>query len=74
MNGREEHTVTAAEIQIVETEAERVQRWRAAELERAGYTPEQAAELAGRNDVDLHRAVELVASGCPSDLALRILL
>ena len=66
--------MTAAEIQIVETEAERVQRWRAAELERAGYTPEQAAELAGRNDVDLHRAVELVASGCPSDLAVRILL
>lgn len=66
--------MTAAEIQIVETEAERVQRWRATELERAGYTPEQAAELAGRNDVDLHRAVELVASGCPSDLALRILL
>jgi hypothetical protein len=66
--------MTAAEIQIVETEAERVQRWRANELERAGYTAEQAAELASRPEVDLHRAVELVASGCPSDLAIRILL
>ncbi|HZO95878.1 MAG TPA: hypothetical protein VFB42_00750 [Gaiellaceae bacterium] len=66
--------MTAAEIQLIETEAERVQRWRVEELERAGYSPAQAAELAARPDVDLHHAVELLASGCPSDLALRILL
>jgi hypothetical protein len=66
--------MTAAEIQIIETEAERVQRWRIQELERAGYTADQAAELASRAHVDLHRAVELLAAGCPVDLALRILL
>jgi hypothetical protein len=66
--------MSAAEIQIVETEAERVQRWRITELERAGYTAEQAKALAGRSDVDLHRAVELITSGCPGELALQILL
>jgi hypothetical protein len=65
--------VTAAEITITETEAERVERWRAEELERAGYDTSSAAELAARNDVDLHRAVELVEAGCPIELALEIL-
>jgi hypothetical protein len=64
---------TAAEIQITETEADRVVRWRAEELERAGYDPTSAAELAARNDVDLHRAIELLELGCPADLALQIL-
>jgi hypothetical protein len=65
---------TAAEIQLQETEADRVVRWRAQELERAGYAPAAAAELAERNDVDLHRAIELLESGCPAELALEILL
>lgn len=64
---------TAAQIQITETEADRVVRWRAQELERAGYEPAAAAELAERNDVDLHRATELLESGCPVELALEIL-
>jgi len=66
-------TTTAAQIQIEETEADRVVRWRAQELERAGYSPSAAAELAERNDVDLHRATELLESGCPAELALEIL-
>jgi hypothetical protein len=66
-------TTTAAQIQIEETEADRVMRWRAQELERAGYSPTAAAELAERNDVDLHRATELLESGCPAELALEIL-
>lgn len=65
--------MTAAEMTIVETEAERVERWRAEALERAGYDTQSAAELAGRSDVDLHRAVELVEAGCPAELALEIL-
>ena len=65
--------MTAAEMTLTETESERVERWRAEELERAGYDPVSAAELAARNDVDLHRAVELLHSGCPVDLALQIL-
>ncbi len=57
-----------------ETEAERVMGWRLRELERAGYEPTAAFELAGRTDIDLHRAVELARGGCPVDTALRILL
>jgi hypothetical protein len=66
--------MTAAELQIVETEQERVERWRAEALERAGYEPEAAAELAAHADVDLHRAIKLLESGCPAETALRILL
>ena len=66
--------MTAAQIQIEETEQERVERWRAEALERAGYEPESAAELAAHADVDLHRAIQLLESGCPAETALRILL
>jgi hypothetical protein len=65
--------MTAAEMHIAETEAERVLRWRAQELVRAGFDAETAEELASRNDVDLHRAVELVELGCPAELAAQIL-
>ena len=67
--------MSAAELELeLETEAERIERWRAGELERAGYEPLQAAELAARQDVDLHLAVELLERGCPVETALRILL
>lgn len=59
---------------IVETELERVERWRAEELIRAGYDPDAAAKLASRHDVDIHRAATMLTQGCPPDLALRILL
>ena len=68
-----EEMMTAAETTF-ETEIERIERWRSEELERAGYPAMDAAELAARHDVDLHRATELLAAGCPPDLALRILL
>jgi hypothetical protein len=65
----------AADVQAPEiTERQRIERWRAQELQRAGYRRDQAAELAGRHDVDLHLAVELLERGCDPDLALRILL
>ena len=57
-----------------ETELERIEQWRAEELERAGYTPRDAERLAARHDVDLHLAVELLGRGCPPDVAIRILL
>ena len=60
--------------EIIETEAERVERWRADELMRAGYDPSAALDLACRFDVDLHTAIDLLDRGCPPDLALRILL
>ncbi len=65
----------ATEIHLIEeTETERVERWRAGELERAGYAPDAAYQLALRPDVDLHLAVELVERGCAPDLAVEILL
>jgi hypothetical protein len=60
--------------EIVETELERVERWRADELMRAGYDPSSAGELAARLDIDLHAATELVDRGCSPELALQILL
>jgi hypothetical protein len=59
---------------IVETELERVERWRADELMRAGFDPASAIALAARLDIDLHRAAELVDRGCSPELALQILL
>ena len=64
----------AAEVDIRETELERITRWRAEALERAGYDPRGAAKIAARHDVDLHGAVELLQQGCPPELALSILL
>ena len=60
--------------EIVETELERVERWRADELMRAGFDPSAAVELAARLDIDLHRATELIDRGCAPELALQILL
>ena len=60
--------------EIIETELERVERWRADELMRAGFDPSSAVELASRLDVDLHTATELVDRGCTPELALQILL
>jgi hypothetical protein len=65
--------VTAVE-EILETEQERVERWRAEELIRAGYDPGAAIDLACRPDIDLHGAIELLERGCPPELATRILL
>jgi hypothetical protein len=58
---------------IVETEVERVERWRAAALVRAGYGPDDAFELASRADVDVHDAIALLERGCPPELAVLIL-
>jgi hypothetical protein len=62
-----------AETPVRPSEQELVERWRAQELERAGFDAAAAAELAGRSDVDLHRAVELLQNGCPPEVALSIL-
>ncbi len=66
--------IAATELHPADTETERVERWRAEALERAGYDTESALELAARNDIDLHQAIELVEAGCPPDIAARILL
>lgn len=56
------------------SEEERVLAWRVDRLERVGFDPATALELALRRDVDLHRAVSLARSGCPLATARRILI
>ena len=63
----------AAAHEIIETELDRVERWRTAELMRVGYAGDDAVALAARLDVDLHEAIALVQRGCPPELAVRIL-
>ena len=63
----------AATHEIIETELDRVERWRTAELMRVGFAGDDAVALAARPDIDLHEAIELVRSGCPTELAVRIL-
>ena len=63
----------AAANDIIETELDRVERWRTAELMRVGFPGDDAVALAGRFDVDLHEAIGLVEHGCPPELAIRIL-
>jgi ABC-type phosphate/phosphonate transport system substrate-binding protein len=65
--------MSAVEIEVRD-EWQLVEAWRAEQLEMAGYGAQAAAELAIRHDVDLHVATELVARGCPAELALKILL
>ncbi len=65
--------MTTAEVREG-TELERIERWRRDALERAGYPPEGAKQLARRHDIDLHEAMDLLESGCPAELALQILL
>jgi hypothetical protein len=63
-----------ATLQFPETEIEKIEQWRAEELERAGYEARAAATIAARHDIDLHRASDLLRQGCPAELALQILL
>ena len=59
-------TVVDRELQVVS--------WRHEQLVRAGYQEVDASALAFEPSVDLHRAVELRRRGCPSSIAVRILL
>ena len=63
----------AAETEIRD-ETELIEAWRAEALARAGYDVGVAAVIAVRHDIDLHLATDLLARGCPAELALRILL
>ena len=60
-------------VETVETEAERVFRWRLEALSRAGYEYRLAFKMAIRPHIDLHQAVDLVRRGCPHETAARIL-
>jgi hypothetical protein len=67
-------SIEALEVLVRETEQERVERWRLEALVKVGYDSTSAAQIAVRNDVDLHRAIELVERGCPPEIAVRILI
>jgi len=58
----------------IETETERVERWRMDELLRVGFDVESASLVAAELGVDLHAAVGMIEQGCPPELAVRILL
>jgi len=67
--------MTAAQFeQLGDLEAETVLRWRFEELLRGGYEAGEAMILASHVEIDLHSAIDLVARGCPTQTALRILL
>ena len=65
--------MSTADLQI-ETESERIERWRFEALVRGGYGPAAARRIAERQDIDLHVAVGLLEQGCTPELALAILL
>ncbi len=48
-------------------------QWRAQRLLSAGFDPDLADRLAGQDEIDLHKLLELVDRGCPPHLAARIL-
>lgn len=67
--------MTTAQLTSLESpEAVEVFRWRFSTLAVAGYELSDALRLALDTDVDLHAATSLVARGCPSATAVRILL
>ena len=66
--------MTTAELRKTRLDDEEVVAWRMEQLLRAGADPFCAVILAKRSHVDLHDAVDLLDRGCPSKVALEILL
>ena len=67
--------MTAEQFEDLQTdEAAEVLAWRFDALCRTGFDLDAAAVLAANVEVDLHKAIELVRRGCPTELAARILL
>ncbi len=64
---------TARTIEVEEDEQAKVASWRLHVLIEAGY-PVPLAERLAHSEIDLHRAVELVLSGCCHETAAEILL
>jgi hypothetical protein len=65
---------TAQLTELDSPEAVQVLRWRLRTLLAAGYGYRDALTLAQEGEVDLHAATRLARRGCPSALAVRILL
>ena len=66
--------MTTAELLRARANDDEVVAWRREQLTRAGCRHFEAEVLARELKVDLHAAVELLQRGCPSQIALNILL
>ena len=66
--------MTVAELQRALGTDDEVVAWRREQLRRAGCRRFEAEVLARETRIDLHQAVELLERGCPSKIALDILL
>jgi hypothetical protein len=64
---------TTEAIETTENERSKVEGWRLHVLMEAGY-PLPLAEKVAASEADLHRAVELLSSGCTAETAAEILL
>ena len=75
MRWRTSQTVseTGEMVETAENEQSKVESWRLHVLMEAGYPLPLAERIAG-SQADLHRAVELVTSGCTPETAAEILL
>jgi hypothetical protein len=66
--------MTVAELQRGHATEDEVVAWRREQLRRAGCRRFEAEVLARELTVDLHEAVALLERGCPSKVALEILI
>lgn len=67
--------MTASQLAALDVaEAAAILDWRFSQLVGAGFEVNHAVALAVRLEIDLHHATALVARGCPSGTAVRILL
>src|SRR5262249_25886761 len=69
-----ETMISSQLTKLEEFETEGILRWRFTQLMSAGFTSDDALELATRIEVDLPQATDLRRRGCPSETAKRILL
>ena len=67
------HRVTRAQPRASNGPPVDVRRWRRARLLEAGFTTAVADDVAADPRFDLHALLQLVDSGCPPELAVRIL-
>jgi hypothetical protein len=73
MSGIDTRRNDQARLERREPEDSDIFCWRLHQLLQAGYAEHRARELAGDGDVDLHRACDLLARGCPEETAFAIL-
>jgi hypothetical protein len=67
------HELSSRVPVAIEPRRDDVVAWRRSQLVRSGFPERLAARVARDGRYDLHRLIELSESGCPPELALRIL-